>query len=114
MKPLTPRLHGFVDYAACGLMLAAPRLLRLSPQARRASYALAGSYLGVSLLTDYPPALRRMIPFPVHGRIELATLPALLLLASETQGRNRIYFLALAGMVAGAYALTDWKADPDA
>lgn len=114
MKPLSPRRHGFVDYAACGLMLAAPALLRLSPPARRASYALAGSYLGVSLLTDYPPALRRVIPFPVHGKIELATLPALLLLASETQGRDRAYFLGLAGTVAGAYALTDWKADPDA
>lgn len=114
MKPLTPRLHGFVDYAACGLMLAAPALLRLSPVARTASYALAGSYLGVSLLTDYPPALRRVIPFPVHGKIELTTLPLLLLLASELEGRDRTYFLGLAGMVAGAYSLTDWKADPDA
>ena len=114
MKPLTPRLHGFVDYAACGLMAAAPALLKLSPQARTASYALAGSYLGVSALTDYPPALSRMIPFPLHGKIELGTLPVLLLLGARMEGRDRAYFLGLAGMVAGAYALTDWTADPDA
>lgn len=114
-KPLTPRVHGLIDYAACGLMVAAPHLLRLSPKARAASYALAGSYLGVSTLTDYPVAARRLIPFPVHGKIELATVPVLLLLASLGRGsHDRRYFLGLAGTVLGTYALTDWQADPDA
>lgn len=115
MKPIKPRVHGIIDYAACALMLAAPPLLGLSPAARKLSSAFAGSYLGVSALTDYPPALRRVIPFPVHGRIELATVPALLLVAAPVlQGRERLYFLGLAGTVLGAYSLTDWQADPDA
>lgn len=114
MKPITPRLHGAVDHAACALMLAAPRLLRLDPGARRISYALAGSYLGVSALTDYPLAVRRVIPFPVHGKIELSTLPALLLAAAVQGGsRERAYFLGLAGTVAAVYTLTDWDANPD-
>ena len=114
-KPITPRVHGLIDYAACALMLAAPHLLKLSPKARTASYVLAGSYLGVSTLTDYPVAVRRLIPFPVHGKIELSTVPVLLLLASLGHGaRDRNYFLGLAGTVLGAYTLTDWQADPDA
>lgn len=113
MQRLTPRLHGVVDYAACAVMLVAPSLLRLSPQGRTVSLALAGSYLGVSLLTDYPTAVKRVIPFPLHGKIELGTLPALLLLGARMQSRDRAYLLGLAGMVAGAYALTDWEANPD-
>jgi len=115
MKLLKPRAHGLVDYAACALMVAAPHLLYLNPAARKLSYALAGSYLGVSALTDYPVAVRRVIPFPLHGKIELATVPVLLLLgATQPATRERNYFLGLAGTVLGAYALTDWQADPDA
>lgn len=114
MKPVTPRLHGVLDYGSCALMLAAPHLLKLGPTARKVSYALAGSYLLVTALTDFPLGLRREIPFPVHGKIELSTIPALLLTASLQDGRERAYFLALASTVAGAYALTDWEANPDA
>lgn len=113
-KPINPRVHGLIDYAACALMVAAPPLLHLGPRARTASYALAGSYLGVSALTDYPVALRRVIPFPLHGKIELSTVPVLLLLGTLHKGaRERSYFLGLAATVLGAYALTDWQADPD-
>ncbi|UBV44165.1 hypothetical protein LAJ19_15280 (plasmid) [Deinococcus taeanensis] len=114
MKPLTPTRHGIVDYAACALMLAGPRLLGLSPQAQALSAGLAASYLGVTALTDFPPALKRVLPFPLHGKIELGTLPVLLGLAAlRHESRERLYFLGLAGMVAGAYTLTDWQADPD-
>lgn len=114
MNRISPRLHGAIDYAACALMVAAPHLLDLHPAARKLSYALAGSYLGVSALTYYPLALRRLIPFPVHGKIELSTLPVLLLAAALQQNtRDRAYFLGLAGTVAGVYRLTDWQANPD-
>lgn len=114
MKPITPRVHGGLDYASCATMLAAPSLLGLSPGARTMSYLFAGSYLMVSALTDYPLAIRRMIPFPLHGKIELATVPALLLVAAlQKETRDRAYFLGLAGTVAGAYTLTDWQAPSD-
>ncbi|ADV67230.1 hypothetical protein [Deinococcus maricopensis] len=117
MNVLSPRQHGLVDYAACAAMLAAPTLLNLNGAARTASYAFAGSYLLVSALTDYPVALRRVLPFPMHGKIELASAPALLavpaLLGALKDNRARAYFVGLTGMVLGTYALTDWDADPD-
>ncbi|GGO26648.1 hypothetical protein [Deinococcus humi] len=114
MKPLTPTRHGIVDYCACALMLGAPRLLKLSSETQAVSAGLAASYLGVTVFTDFPPALRRVLPFPLHGKIELGTLPLLLGLAAWRRSANeRLYFLGLAGMVAGAYALTDWQANPD-
>ena len=113
MKPVSPRLHGVVDYTACAAMLLAPGLLKLGPEARRASQLFATAYLFISVLTDYPPSLRRVIPFPLHGHIELASTPALLAVALSRQGRERLYFLGLAGVVLSTYTLTDWQADPN-
>ncbi|WP_102127021.1 hypothetical protein [Deinococcus planocerae] len=118
MKPISPRLHGIIDYVACGTMVAAPSLLGLNGTARTASYAFAGTYFVISALTDYPPALSRMIPFPLHGKIELSSVPALAalpFLVSALKGsKERAYFLGLAGVVVGTYSLTDWEANPDA
>ena len=117
MNLISPRLHGVIDYVACASMLALPVLLGLRPAARSASFAFAGAYLLVSALTDYPPALKRVIPFPVHGSIELVSAPALLLVPALMgvlkDGRERAYFIGLAGTVLSVYALTDWKADPN-
>lgn len=112
-KPISPRTHGLIDYASVGLMLAAPSLLGLKGPARLLSYAFAGSYLGVSLLTDDPLGLRKLIPFPTHGKIELATAPALVALPALAGGfketNEKAYFLGLLGTVATVYALTDWQ-----
>jgi hypothetical protein len=117
MKPLTPRRHGIVDYASCALMLAAPSLLGLNPAARRTSALFAGSYLLVTALTDFPLGVRRMIPFPVHGKIELASAPALLALPALLGGlsgtREKAYFAGLVATVLTAYSLTEWDANPD-
>lgn len=119
MKPfkmISPRLHGVVDYAACGAMLALPGALGLSVPARLASGAFALGYLGLSALTDYPYAVKRIVPFPLHGRAELLSAPLLLLtpaLLGEGAGaRERGYFQALMVMVLGAYLSTDWQAPP--
>lgn len=117
-RGLTPRAHGIVDYGACAAMLALPAILKLSPAARTASRAFALGYLGVSALTDYPPALRRLIPFQWHGRTELLSAPLVLLtprlLGGAATAADRTYFAALTGMVLGAYLATDWRAEPDA
>lgn len=118
MNAISPRLHGVIDYAACAGMLTLPGLLRLSPAARTASTTFALSYLGLSTLTDYPLAVRRLIPFPVHGRVELGSTPALLLLPALLGGlkttREKVYFLALVGTVLTVYRLTNWQEAPDA
>ncbi|MFC4638357.1 hypothetical protein [Deinococcus hohokamensis] len=115
-RGLTPRMHGVVDYAACAAMLVLPGRLGLSPTARLASQAFAVSYLGVAALTDYPYSLKRALPFPWHGRLELMTVPVLALtptLLSLGERRDQRYFQGLTLMVLGAYLATDWRADPN-
>lgn len=112
-KPISPRTHGVLDYATVAATAAAPQLLGFPEPAARLAYALAGSYLGLSLLTDYPLAARRAIPFPAHGATEgaiglaLPLLPRALGFADHRPARN--FFLALTAVTAVVAALTDWR-----
>lgn len=116
-RGVTPRVHGAVDYAACAAMLLLPGRLGLSAPAKKASQAFALSYLGITLLTDFPPAVKRLIPFPVHGQIELLSAPLLLLtpkLLHQQAGKSEhSYFQGLTLLVLTAYLSTDWHANPD-
>lgn len=117
MKPISPRTHGLIDYSSVALMLAAPSLLGLKGPARTLSYAFAGTYLVVSALTDMPLGLKRALPFPTHGLIELASAPALVALPALTGAMSdpkaRAYFIGLLGTVGTVYSLTDWQGDTE-
>jgi hypothetical protein len=111
-KPITPFAHGVMDYATVATVAAAPKLMRLSGRAAATCYALAGGYAMLSMLTDYPLAAKRVIPFKAHGIAEgaigalLPAAPFLLDFASQRRARNLCFALAaVTGVVA---ALTDW------
>ena len=112
-KPITPRLHGVLDYATIAATIAAPRLLGFPREAELLCYGLAGSYLGISLLTDYPLAAKRAIPFPAHGISEgvigavLPALPKALGFADHRAARN--FLIGLTALTAVVAALTDWR-----
>jgi hypothetical protein len=111
-KPITPFAHGVIDYATVGAVAAAPKLMRLSPRAAATCYTLAGGYAMLSLLTDYPLAAKREIPFKAHGVAEgaiaalLPAAPYLLGFAGQQRARNLCF--ALASVTAVVAALTDW------
>ena len=117
-KPISPRLHGALDYATVLTAAAAPRLLEFSKPAARTSDTLASGYGALAALTDYPLALKRAVPFRAHGAVDgvlgllLPTLPWLLGFARDRRARN--FFLALAAVSALVTALTDWQPEPSA
>ena len=77
MKIISPRLHGVLDYLTVLTCLLAPSLFEFSRTPATISYALGVSYLLTSLLTDYPLAAMRVIPFSIHGLVELVSAPVL-------------------------------------
>ena len=111
-KPISPELHGVLDYSTVLMTAAAPSLLGFSDRASKVCYALAGGYLVVSAFTDYPLAVRRLIPFPAHGASEgtlgaaLPMLPKLLGFEEDTAARN--FLLGLTAITAVVATLTDW------
>jgi len=112
-KPISPKMHGMLDYSTVAAVAAAPALLDMPERATRLFQGLAGGYLGLSLLTDYPLGAKRKVPFKGHGMAEAAiglALPAapwLLGFQEHRAARNLCFGLtALTFVVA---ALTDWK-----
>lgn len=79
MKVLNPRIHGYLDYAAVALLALAPSLFGFAGVAAAICYFVAVVQLGMSLLTAYPLSLAKIIPFKVHGAVELGVAAGLAL-----------------------------------
>lgn len=114
-KPITPRLHGVLDYVTSATVAAAPTLLRFPAPASRLAYGLAGSYTSLSAVTDYPLSAKRVVPFKGHGIAEVAlgavlpALPWVLGFADDRKARN--FFLGLTALTAVVALLTDWNGE---
>ena len=113
-KPISPRIHGVIDYATSATVAAAPRALGFPRKARMLAESLAAGYTGLSAVTDYPLSVKRIAPFKVHGATELAisaalpAMPFLLGFADNKPARN--FFFGLTALTLVVAALTDWDA----
>lgn len=114
MKVLSPAAHGVLDYITVVVFALAPALLELQHPFSTAFYVLAAAYLLIALFTDYPLSLRRVIPFPVHGGLELVSglvfivLPFLLGFADD-QPVARNLFIGSGIVFLLVWLVTDWK-----
>ncbi len=112
-KPISPALHGVLDYATVCATAAAPGAFNFPEPAARLCYALASSYLGLSAVTDYPLSVKRLVPFKAHGATEVAiglalpALPWVLGFAHHRAARN--FCFGLTAVTAVVAALTDWE-----
>jgi hypothetical protein len=114
-KPISPRIHGVLDYATSATVAAAPQVMRFPKPARVLFESLAASYTGLSAVTDYPLSVKRLVPFKAHGATELAIAAALPVLpwalgfADHRAARNLCFGLTALTLVVAA--LTDWNRD---
>jgi hypothetical protein len=114
-KPISPRLHGVLDYGTAAITAAVPLLSRMSPRGARTAETWAAGYAILSALTDYPLAVKRQLPFRAHGTVDrtlglmLPILPWVLGFRGDRRARN--LFLALAGVTILVTMLTDWDAE---
>ena len=72
MRFLDARVHGVIDIVVVVIFLLGPVVFGLGGSPAAISYALAAVHLVMTLLTDIPMGVRKVIPFFVHGIIELA------------------------------------------
>ncbi|MGI4884873.1 MAG: SPW repeat domain-containing protein [Janthinobacterium lividum] len=115
MKLISPTLHGVLDYATCAFFALAPSLFNLHGAYATVCYALAGGYVVVSLLTNMPLGAVRLLPFPVHGKLELVSgfvflaSPWLFGFARQNETARNL-FVAAGAVFLLVYFLTDWYA----
>jgi len=113
-KPISPRIHGVLDYATSTAVAVAPRAMSFPRPARRMFESLAAGYTGLAAVTDYPLSVKRVAPFKVHGATELAiaavlpAMPWVLGFSEHRAARNLCFGLTAITLVVAA--LTDWDA----
>lgn len=106
-------MHGVLDYATCAFFALAPSLFNLQGTYATVCYVLAGGYLVISLLTNMPLGVARVIPFPVHGKLELVSglvfiaSPWLFGFANDNETARNL-FVAAGVVFLIVYFLTDW------
>lgn len=114
MKILSPRVHGYVDYAFVLILALSPTLFGFMGTAAALCYVLAILQLGMSMMTSYPLGMTKVIPFTLHGFIELLSAVGLVLAPylfdfwEVVPARN--VFIAFGVALFGVWMTTDYKA----
>lgn len=80
-KFLSDKMHGILDYGVVIIFALAPSLLGIVDNAALLCYALAVIHLVMTLLTDMPLGVVKIIPIKLHGTIELIVGLALIVAA---------------------------------
>lgn len=112
--PLSPKVHGFFDYATALLLAFAPSLFTFGGVAAGICYVLALGLLGISLITAYPLGVTKVVPFTVHGIMEAVIAPVLIVgpwlfgFANVPSARN--FFLAVGIGLGILFLVTNYKA----
>jgi hypothetical protein len=112
-RPISPRIHGILDYSTSAAVAAAPLLFDFPKSARILFESLAAGYTSLSAVTDYPLSARRLVPFKAHGAAEaviglaLPAMPKVLGFRRNRAARNLCYGLSALTFVVAA--LTDWS-----
>ena len=112
-KPITPAVHGLVDYAFAAALFAVPGLIGCNKKTVQLYRGLALEVFFYSALTRHPLALLPMIPMKAHKLIDLANLTGLSLLTGyKGIRRNKRAVGFNLGMVAlgiTTVMLTQWR-----
>ncbi len=113
-QPIKVPGHSLINYGFFAAATLGPALLGLKGPARLVPLAFGATQGTLNALTEQPYAVRRVVPFKLHGRAESLAVPglAVAVLASGAleQPRARPFFGALLGALVVVYALTDWDA----
>jgi len=112
MRFISPKIHGIIDYLVVVFLLASPMYFGLTGFLATFTYALAFVHLLLTLLTDYSPGLFKLIPFQVHGAIELLVGVVLISLAYTLfadKPVGQLFYVIFGTCVLLTWLVTDYK-----
>src|SRR3954467_2838050 len=110
-KAVTPKGHAVIDYITLGAFIVTGALYwRRHKRAALSAFICGGAELALSLLTDYPVRVKKVISFPTHCKVDIG-LAAMTAAMPEFMGfnddREKRFFLAQSGEDTVASSLTD-------
>ena len=113
MRILDARVHGLLDLALVVIFLLAPLVYGLGGSQAAIAYLLAIVHLVLTLLTRFPMGVRKVIPFFVHGLIELfvgvflVILPTIAGYAPGSPARR--FYTVIGAVILVIWVLTDYR-----
>ncbi|MBX3616637.1 hypothetical protein [Nitrosomonas sp.] len=113
MTLISPRIHGYLDILTVFLFSLAPTLFELNQLPALLAYCLAVVHLMVTLASDFPLGIVKIIPFPIHGWIErivgptLVAIPFILGFSTDEIARN--FYVAAGIVIIAVGLLTDYQ-----
>ena len=110
---INSKTHGFIDFGVVLFLLFSPTIFSLPHLTSQFTYALAIIHLLLTIFTKFEVGIIKIIPFRVHGTIELIVSIALIAVAFYLQNSEgdvaRNFYLSFAVAVFLTWALTDYK-----
>jgi hypothetical protein len=114
-KPIDPSTHAALDYGLSMMQIVGPKVLRLNAPARAISSMFGTIFGATTAITDTPLGVKRILPFNVHGAMELPSIAAMAavpwLAGAMDSPRARAFFLGCIGMAVTNFMLTDFSAN---
>lgn len=113
MKILTAKIHGAIDYIVVIFLWASPNIFGLSEFVSTITYTVGGVHLVLTLLTDFQCGAFKVIPFALHGWIELVVSAILVgapwLLSFSANPTDRYFYVGFGLAVFITWLITDYK-----
>lgn len=110
---LNSRIHGAIDYLVVVFLVLSPTLFALPEITAMFTYALAAIHLVLTMATEFEFGVFKIIPFRIHGIIELIVSLSLIGVAfylGNLEGDvSRNFYLAFAAAVFLTWIITDYK-----
>src|SRR5437588_13090935 len=112
-KMVSPKTHAIVDYLIAGSFLAMGTVFwSRNKRAALSAFFCGGAELAVSLLTDYPGGVKKVISFPMHGDIDVglaaiaATMPEFMAFEEESE---KAFFVTQSVIKTAVTGLTEFN-----
>jgi hypothetical protein len=113
MKILDPKIHGILDYAVVVAFAVAPSVVGLAGLPAAILYALAAIHLLLTLVTDFPLGVAKIVPLRVHGAIELIVSLALValpwILNFSSDPTARVFYVVAGVVIFAVWLITDYR-----
>jgi hypothetical protein len=111
MKVISDKAHGILDYLTVAIFALAPSVLDLMGFAALVSYALAAIHLVMTLLTNMPLGVLKIMPMRLHALVEMLVGPVLVLAAlvfPTILGDKREFFLVMGLVILAVWLLSSY------
>jgi hypothetical protein len=111
VKFLNDSIHGILDYGVVIIFALAPEVLGIDGPSAMLSYLLAAVHLGVTLLSDMPFSLKKLVPMSWHGHLELVVGLALVIapwVFRDLLASGQLFFTLMGAVIFFVWATSNY------